>query len=128
VSPEPLSQTVAILVMLNNYVHDVATGLLIISALWLGWSARELGPSPSRELVDYFMRTYRRCTRFVVGSILFIIATGIIRTLFFMRFEWTPAMGRGLVPVLVVKHVLIFTLLGVGIYAWIGLRRKLREL
>ena len=123
-----MSQTLAILLMLNNYVHDVATGLLIISALWLGWSARELGQSPSAETVDYFKRTYRRCVRFVIGSIAVIVATGIVRTIFFMDFEWTIAMGKSLIPVLVAKHVLIFTLLGVGIYAWAGIRKRVRSL
>ena len=39
-----------------------------------------------------------------------------------------PALGRGLVPVLVMKHVLIVTMLGVGVYAWLNLRRRLRSL
>ncbi len=30
-----MTQASAVLVMLNNYVHDVATGLLLFSALWL---------------------------------------------------------------------------------------------
>lgn len=123
-----MSQTLAIFLMLNNYVHDVATGLLIISALWLGWSARELGPSPSEETVAYFKRTYLRCVRFVLGSIAVIVATGVVRTIFFMDFEWTIAMGKSLVPVLVAKHVLILTLLAVGIYAWSGIRKRVQSL
>ena len=115
----------AILVMLNNYVHDVATGLLLLSALWLGWSARDLGPAPSAETLGAFRRSYGRCVRFVVGSVAVIVATGVVRTVYFMRFEWLPAMGRGLVPVLVLKHVLIFSMLGAGVYAWVGLRRRL---
>lgn len=124
----PLSPTWGIALMLNNYVHDVATGLLLISALWLGWSARELGADPGAEVVGVFARTYRRCLRFVWGSIAVIVLSGAVRTVFFMEFEWTPALGRGLVPVLVLKHVLIFTMLGAGIYAWHGLRRRLRAL
>ncbi|MEK6607601.1 MAG: hypothetical protein AABZ30_08075 [Myxococcota bacterium] len=123
-----MSQTVGILVMLSNYVHDVATGLLLLSALWLGWSARDLGDRPGPETVHVFRRSYRRCLRFVTGSIGVIVATGVVRALFFQRVEWFPALGRGLVPVLVVKHVLIFTMLGVGAYAWVQLRRRLRAL
>lgn len=117
-----------IALMLNNYVHDVATGLLLISAFWLAWSARELGDSPSRELVDYFRRTYRRCVRFVVWSIVVIVATGIIRTINFMDFEYRPALGSGLVQVLVMKHILIFAMLGAGVYAWLGVRRRMETL
>ena len=124
----PFSPTIGILLMLNNYVHDVATGLLLISALWLAWSARDLGSSPSQEMIDYFHRTYRRCVRFVIGSLIVIVATGIIRTVTFMDFEWQPALGRGLIPVLVMKHVLIFTMLLAGGYAWVQMRRRVREL
>jgi len=114
--------------MMSNYVHDVATGLLLISALWLAWSARDLGPRPGAEALGIFRRSYRRCVRFVFGSVAVIVATGVVRTIYFMDFEWMPAFGRGVVPILVAKHVLIFTMLGVGIYAWVNLRRRLRAL
>lgn len=123
-----MSPAAAIALLLNNYVHDVATGLLLISALWLGWSARDLGAAPSRETVAVFRRSYRRCVRFAWGAVAVIVATGAVRTLNFMSFEWSPAFGRGLVPVLVVKHVLIFAMLGAGVYAWAALRRRLRAL
>jgi len=118
----------SITLMLNNYVHDVATGLLLLSALWLGWSAKDLGATPSAETLAVFRASYQRCLRFVWGSIGVIIATGIVRTVYFMRFEWLPAMGRGLVPVLILKHVLIFSMLGAGLYAWVQLRRRLAGL
>lgn len=124
----PYSPSVAILLLLNNYVHDVATGLLLISALWLGWSARDLGPTPSPEVMGVFRRSYNRCLRFVIGSLFVIVATGVVRTVHFMEFEWSPALGKGLVPVLLLKHALIFTMLIAGVYAWVGLRRRLREL
>lgn len=117
-----------IALMLNNYVHDVATGLLLLSALWLGWSAKDLGATPSAETLAVFRASYQRCLRFVWGSIGVIIATGIVRTFYFMRFEWMPAMGRGLVPVLILKHVLIFSMLGAGAYSWVQLRRRLAGL
>jgi uncharacterized membrane protein len=114
--------------MLNNYVHDVATGLLLISALWIGWSARSLGDVPNPSTVQAFRDTYTRCLRFVWGSVAVIVATGVIRTLNFMRFEWFPALGKGLIPVLVAKHVLIFSMLAAGIYAWVQLRRRMQVL
>jgi len=114
--------------MLNNYVHDVATGLLLLSALWLGWSARDLGKRPGAEVVAVFRRSYRRCVRFVVGSCVLIATTGAVRAKFFMQVEWTPAAGGSFVEVLVAKHVLFAALLGAGVYAWISLRRRLRAL
>lgn len=117
----------AILILLNNYVHDVATGLLLISALWIGWSASALGRDPSRELRDYFAVLYRRGTRFAVWSVVVIVLTGVVRTVTFMEFEWRPALGKGLVPILVLKHVLIFTMLAAGMYAWSRLRARQRE-
>lgn len=117
----------AILILLNNYIHDVATGLLLIAALWIGWSASALGANPSRDLLDYFAVLYRRGTNFAIGSIVVIIATGVVRTVTFMDFEWRPALGKGLVPILVLKHVLIFAMLAAGAYAWTNLRRRVRR-
>ena len=114
--------------MLSNYVHDVATGLLLLSAFWLAWSSRDLGDSPSEETIAVFRSSYRRCKRFVFGSIGVIVATGVVRVLFFMEFEWFPALGRCLIPILVLKHVLIFSMLAAGAYAWYHLRRRLRSL
>jgi hypothetical protein len=123
-----ISQALGIFLMLNNYVHDVATGLLLVSALWLGWSAKDLGANPSAETTSVFRMTYRRCLRFAIGSVAVIVLTGVVRTLFFMQFEWFPALGKGLVPILILKHVLIFTLLGAGIFAWWQVRRRLNVL
>lgn len=123
-----MNPLLGIALMLNNYVHDVATGLLLISALWLGWTARDLGDAPSAELVALFRRSYSRCVRFVIGSIGVIVATGIVRTIFFMQFEWMPALGRGLVQVLLLKHVLIFAMLAAGGYAWLQIRRRVTAL
>ncbi len=123
-----ISPPLGIALMLNNYVHDVATGLLLLSALWLGWSAKDLGATPSAETLGVFRASYQRCLRFVWGSIGVIITTGIVRTVYFMRFEWLPAMGRGLVPVLILKHVLILSMLGAGVFAWVQLRRRLAGL
>lgn len=118
----------AILILLNNYVHDVATGLLLISAVWIGWSAAALGPSPAPELIAYFRLLYRRGTRFALGSLAVIIATGVVRTVTFMEFEWRPAFGNGLIPILLLKHVLIFAMLAAGAYAWVNLRRRMRTM
>lgn len=123
-----MNPVLGILLMLNNYVHDVATGLLLIAALWLAWSARDLGDSPSPALVSYFKRTYRRCLRFTFGSIAVIVGTGVVRAVNFMQFEWMPALGRGLTQVLILKHVLIFSMLVAGGYAWWSLRRRLTNL
>ena len=123
-----ITPALGIALMLNNYVHDVATGLLLLSALWIGWSARDLGDDPETSTVAVFFKSYRRCVRFVWGSLIVIVVTGAVRTVFFMRFEWFPALGKGLVPVLILKHVLIFTMVGVGAYAWVRLRQRLRKL
>ncbi len=123
-----MSPALAIAVLLNNYIHDVATGLLIISALWIGWIARDLGDAPGKECIAIFKRGYSRSVRFTMNSIVVIILTGMVRTFFFMRFEWDIALGKGLVPILLIKHVLIFALLGAGFYAWVGVKTRLANL
>ena len=117
-----ISPGVGILLMLNNYVHDVATGLLLLSALWVGWSARDLGDAPHPAALELFAKTYRRCVAFVWGSLVVIIVTGVVRTIFFMRFEWFPALGRGLVPILVLNACQSGSLSGVEAEAAVATR------
>lgn len=118
----------ALLVMLNNYVHDLASGFLLVAALWLWWTSGDLGSQPAAEALLVFKKGYRRCVVAIAVAVAVIVVTGAVRTAFFRAHEWSPALEKGLVRVLVVKHLLLFGALGAGVYAWIRLRARLRLL
>ena len=114
----------SVLIILNNYLHDVATAVLLVSAVML-WS---LDRAVSRDGASssLLVAAYSRLSRFALASVVWIIVGGIPRTIFFSRYEWDPAVTRGIVPALIVKHVLMFTGVVVGAFMWRAIRTKVR--
>ena len=49
---------------------------------------------------------------------------GVPRTIYYTRFEWANAAGKGQVTALIIKHVVMAVLVVVGIVCW----RRLRQL
>ena len=115
----------SILIILNNYLHDVATATLLSSAviLWvLGRQARRGGADERRA----FARAYRTLTRFAWGALAWIIIGGIPRTIFFPTYEFIPAETKGIVADLVVKHVLLVSAVIAGAIMWVRLGKVAR--
>jgi hypothetical protein len=107
----------SIVIIINNYFHDLATGLLLSSAviLWvLGRRAESGGPAERGALA----RAYPTLKRFAWGAFIWIILGGIPRTIFFTRYEWDPAVIHGIVPALIVKHVFMVCAIVVGAIMW----------
>jgi len=107
----------SIVIILNNYFHDLATGLLLSSAviLWvLGRRAEDGGPEERLALV----RAYPTLVKFARGAFIWIILGGIPRTIFFYQFELIPANTKGIEAALGVKHVFMFSVVVFGAIAW----------
>lgn len=122
-----LTPGLKVLLIMNNYFHDVATAVLLASAviLWvLGRRAREDGP----EAVRWLASAYPVLTRFVRGALVWIVVGGIPRTVFFAQLEWDPAVTKYLVPALIVKHVLMALAVTGGTAMWLRIRAAVRDL
>jgi hypothetical protein len=107
----------AIIIIINNYFHDLATALLLTSAviLWvLGRQAERWGDAERKALA----RAYPTLVRFAKGAFVWIILGGIPRTIFFTRYEWDPAVIKGIVPALMVKHVFMVSAIIIGALMW----------
>jgi hypothetical protein len=123
-----MSPAAGIALMMNNYLHDVATALLASSAfaLWVmlrRWEASGGGDEAAR----YFLSIQRSMARLARVSLAWIVLGGIPRTIWYGDFEWANAAGRGQVAALVAKHVVAFALVGLGVSGWLRLRRRVRE-
>lgn len=123
-----LSPAAGVALMMNNYFHDVATALLAASAFALWALAKLQDRMPGEASPEFFLSAYARMALFARVSIVWIVLGGIPRTIFYRDFEWANAAGRGQVPALVVKHVLMFILVGLGAWGWAGLRKRRRAL
>lgn len=102
----------------NNYLHDVATGLLLVSfgAIWYVSRSFREGSDPGTSRL--YLSLYSRMTLIARLSLAWIIIGGIPRTIYYTRLEWAPAAGEAQVVALVIKHVLVFAMVGAGIYYW----------
>jgi hypothetical protein len=106
------------LIVINNYLHDVATAVLLSSAVIvyvLGRQARDGGEGEKRA----FARAYTTLTRFAWGALAWIVIGGIPRTIFFPTYEFIPATLKGIELDLIVKHVLLVGGVIAGAVMWL---------
>jgi len=120
------NQAVAMLVILNNYFHDVATATLLSSAVILfvlGNQAKKWG-EPERLALA---RSYKPLTVFARVALAWIIIGGVFRTIFFYRAEFIPAATKNIVPDLAVKHVVLVSAVVIGAIMWVRLGKIAKE-
>ncbi len=118
-----MSPAAGIALMMNNYLHDVATALLASSAFALvvllrRYEATARGPEAGR----LFLEIAERMTKLARLSLAWIVLGGIPRTIWYADFEWANAAGRGQVAALVVKHVVALLMVILGVLFWRRLR------
>ncbi len=113
---------VGVLVMLNNFFHDFSVALLACALLGLAvlWRAAPAAGPAAEPVIAALDRLGIRVAWASFGGILLF---GVGRTAAFMDYEWFPAVGRGLVPALAVKHLFLVILLGVVLRAALRARR-----
>ena len=110
----------ALVVMMNNYFHDLAVAFLFASSMMAHLVVRHWPGRPPLGLVS----TLRRVAW---GSLLWVLAGGAVRAWFYKDYEWLPMAGTAQVPALVAKHILLVTVTVWGLVGVIRLRRLLGE-
>ncbi len=124
-----MSSGLGVVIMMNNYFHDVATALLAASGIvvWI-IVKRYFSSEKGQETTEYFLKIYRSTTKLARFSLAWIIIGGIPRTIFYAEFEWANAVGKGQVTALIVKHIFAFAFVGTGAYMWMMINRKVKGL
>ena len=123
-----ISPPLGVAIMMNNYLHDVATAILASSAFVLHSVYRIEGSCSGSGATEFFLKTYQRMVRLARFALAWIIIGGIPRTIFYTSFEWANAAGKGQIPALIVKHILIVILVAGGIWGWRKLKLKVDRL
>jgi len=112
---------VSLVIVFNNYFHDLATGVFVGCAVTL-WALSRAVRADARH-AESLTEAYTLLTRALWISVAWIILGGIPRTIFFPTYEFIPALGKGIIPALILKHVVMFSAVGLGIAAWVSARR-----
>jgi hypothetical protein len=111
-------------IMMNNYFHDMATGLLVGSGFALHAIMRIQASMNSIEATLFFLKTNRRMVKLFRFALWWVILGGIPRTIFYTSFEWANAADKLQIPALAVKHVMMFAAVVWGVVAWRKMQKK----
>jgi hypothetical protein len=111
-------------IMMNNYFHDMATGLLVGSGFALHAIMRIQASMNTPEATLYFLKTNRQMVKLFKFALWWVILGGIPRTVFYTSFEWANAADKLQIPALAVKHVMMFAAVVWGIVAWRHMQKK----
>lgn len=115
-------------IMTINYSHDIATALLAVSGAVMWFLSSNFPASPTAGTDRYFINTYRGVTRMAKDSLIWIIVAGVPRIYYYTEYEWSTAAGDLQVVAIIIKHVIMFLLVGIGIFYWSKLGRKAAQL
>jgi hypothetical protein len=115
-------------IMMNNYFHDMATGLLVGSGFALHAILRIQASMDTPQATLFFLRTNRHMVKLFKFALWWVILGGVPRTIFYTSFEWANAADKLQVPALAVKHVMMFTAVVWGIVAWRRMQKKVELL
>ena len=110
----------AVLVMLNNYFHDLAVAFLFASTLLAHVVLRYWPGRPSRDVAKVL-------TRIAWVSLAWVLLGGIVRVIFYKEYEWLPKAGTAQVPALMAKHVVLVVLTVWGLLGVVRLNRRLAD-
>lgn len=117
-------QTLGIAVMLNNYFHDLAVALMASSILTAWFLRRRLGHA-SPEQRRFAVAIADRLGLVTRATLVWIVLGGVVRTLAYRDYEWQPAAGKGQVPALLAKHLVLIVTTIAGMLLQRDLDRRL---
>jgi len=123
-----MKEFLPIIIMLNNYLHDLATALLFTSGFVLMCLYKWIINKDSKPYLDIYVKLFHVLTKLGLASLVWIFLGGIPRVIFFSKYEWWNAVSKGIILALTIKHIIMFLLVGTGIYLWIRLRKQLQKI
>jgi hypothetical protein len=114
----------AILVLLNNFLHDFsAAGWLFCTVILWSMLRKEIPGSDAGKIVFDTIKTILVLMRLSLGG---IIVFGIIRALAYKTYEWNAAAGESQVTLLIVKHILLLGVFIIGVVYYIRAKKLLK--
>jgi hypothetical protein len=115
-------------IMMNNYFHDMATGLLVGSGFALHAILRIQRTMDSPTATLFFLKTNQHMVKLFKFALWWVVLGGVPRTIFYTSFEWANAAGNHQIAALGVKHVMMFAAVVWGIVAWRRMQKRVAVL
>ena len=103
----------AMLVMLNNWMHDFSAAGWVVASLLVGWAVRN---APERDQgYSFAVRTVTILLSLMRWSLAGVVGFGVVRAVTYRQFEWSEAAGDTQIYVLGAKHVLLTVVFVYGV-------------
>lgn len=115
----------ALLVLLNNFLHDFSAAGWLFGTVLL-WIILKRLPG-AREGTDALRGVLRPVVRLMGFSMAGIIIFGVIRAFAYRQYEWNADAGQSQVTLLLVKHIFLAGLATIGFLLVARARKALRE-
>lgn len=111
-----------ILIVINNFLHDFAAGILLGNIALTLFIRNEIKEMP------LLFRVLRKQLMISYLALILIVIGGTIRTILYGRFEWINEAGIAQTYVLIIKHFVLGGIAISGVYYQLKLKKNLREL
>ncbi len=119
--------TVDLLIILNNFFHDLASAMWFCGTLTLLALLRAGKQDGHPEVAAFSRQLFRRVSKVTNVSLAAVVLGGVVRAINYQEYEWLPALGRDQVGLLVVKHILLTGIVVGGIYLQVRMARQFRQ-
>ena len=124
-----MSPAVTVAIMMNNYFHDVATAMLAASGITLLLITKRFEAAEAQNdkaAKEYFLSILAGMKKVARFSLYWLLLGGVPRTLAFRGFEWTTAREHGQIPALIIKHVIAFLVVALGVWLWLRANERVK--
>lgn len=106
----------ALLIMFNNWFHDLATGIWFSSMALTMFIYKKVKEEGSPEVLSFFGRYRPKLLNTNLISLILIFVFGTIRAFAYFDYEYLPAVGHNQVTALIIKHIFLIGAAVTGIY------------
>lgn len=115
----------AILVLLNNFLHDFSAAGWLFGTVLLWSILRKEMPNSDRGIpIGDILKTVLLLMRFSFAG---IVIFGVLRAIAYKSYEWNAAAGQSQVTLLIVKHVILSLIFIFGLIYYIKATRFIRK-
>lgn len=115
----------AILVLLNNFLHDFSAAGWLFGTVLLWLILRKI--DHNSEIQNIIPEILTMVLFLMQLSFVGIVLFGIIRALAYKSYEWNAAAGQSQVTLLIVKHVIFTMFFLPGVIFYINTKRFIRK-
>jgi len=119
--------TIDLLIILNNFFHDLASAMWFCGTLTLLALLRAGRQDRRPDVVDFSRQLLRKVSKVTNISLALVVLGGVVRAINYQKYEWLPALGRDQVVLLVVKHIMLTGIVVGGLYLQVRMARQFRQ-